>query len=105
MIFTILGFIAIAVMNGSAIPQIIKIIKTKKVRDLHAGRDLMLLTGCTIYLIYAIHRVDPVVIASNVWGILSFITIIYLEIKYGYTRGKTLVQNLKRIFSFGRQEV
>lgn len=105
MINTILGFIAIAIMNGSAIPQIIKIIKTKKVRDLHAGRDLMLLTGCIIYLYYAITRQDPVVITSNAWGITMFIILISLEIKYGYKRGDSLNKNLKRIFSFGRQEV
>lgn len=82
MIFTLCGWLAIAIMNGSAIPQIIKVIKTHKVKDLHIGRDIMLLTGCSLYLIYAIHRQDPVVIASNCWGITMFCILIGLQIKH-----------------------
>jgi len=81
-LFTVLGFIAIIIMNGSAIPQIIKVIKTRKVKDLHIGRDIMLLAGCSLYLIYAIHRQDPVVIVSNCWGITMFVILIVLQIKH-----------------------
>ena len=82
MIYTILGFTAIAIMNGSAIPQILKIANTHKVGHLHMGRDLMLLTGCILYLIYAIHRNDPVVIVSNLWGISMFLILIWQQCKY-----------------------
>jgi len=81
-LFTVLGFIAIIIMNGSAIPQIIKVVKTRKVQDLHIGRDIMLLAGCSLYLIYAIHRQDPVVIASNCWGISMFIILIFLQLRH-----------------------
>lgn len=82
MIFTICGFVAICVMNGSAIPQIIKIVKTHKVKDLHIWRDIMLLMGCSLYLIYAIHKRDIVVITSNVWGVSMFLILIGLQIKH-----------------------
>lgn len=85
-LFIFFGFFGIILMNGSAIPQIIKMIKTKSVNDLTLWREVSLLIGCLSYLIYAIHRADPVVITSNIWGTISFMVIIYLIIKHAKRR-------------------
>ena len=69
-------------MNISALPQLIKIIKTKKVKDLTIKRELLLLFGCLLYLSYGIHKVDPVIITSNIWGCSMFVSLIYLICKY-----------------------
>lgn len=79
---TLIGFIGMFLMNISAIPQLIKIIKTHKVRDLTIKRELFLLAGCSMYLTYGIYRRDPVIITSNLWGISMFISLIYLITKY-----------------------
>lgn len=80
--FLILGMTAMFLMNASALPQLFKIIKTHKVRDLTLKRELMLLMGCTLYLIYGIHRKDPVIITSNIWAMATFLTLIYLIRKH-----------------------
>lgn len=69
-------------MNISALPQLIKIIKTKKVKDLTIKRELLLLFGCTLYLIYGLWRRDPVVITSNLWGCSMFISLTVLISRY-----------------------
>ena len=82
-LFHIVGFVAMSLMNASAIPQIRKIAKTKKVGDLTIKRELLLLCGCTLYLIYGIYRKDPVIITSNIWAMSMFLSLIYLIKKYG----------------------
>jgi len=73
----IVGGLAIILMNGSAIPQLVKTIKTKKSRDLTLGREIMLLCGCLLYLAYGIFRKDPIIIISNTWAGTMFILLIY----------------------------
>jgi len=82
MIFTIIGFVALSIMNGSAIPQLIKTFKTKEVKDLNILREIMLLIGCGLYLVYGIYRKDPVIITSNSIASIMFITLISLQLKY-----------------------
>ena len=82
MIFTLFGFLAMILMNGSALPQLYKSWKTKKVKDLTIFRETMLLAGCSFYLIYGIYRKDPVIICSNIWAMTMFILLIYLQLKY-----------------------
>lgn len=79
---TLIGFLGMLTMNISAIPQLLKIIKTHKVRDLNIKRELLLLIGCSMYLAYGIYRKDPVIITSNLWGASMFISLIYLITKY-----------------------
>jgi len=73
-------------MNFSALPQLFKIIKTKKVGDMTIFRELLLLIGCLLYLTYGIYRKDPVIITSNIWACSMFITLIYLIKKYAHKR-------------------
>ena len=77
-----LGFLAIFLMNISAIPQLIKIIRTHNVRDLTIGRELLLLIGCLFYLVYGIWRGDIVIIASNTFATIMFSSLILLIRKY-----------------------
>jgi len=79
--FYLLGFLGIILMNASALPQIYKIWKTRKVKDLTLYREVLLLIGCSCYLAYGIWRKDPVIIASNIWAIGMFLTLIFLIIK------------------------
>ena len=78
----LIGFVGMALMNVSAIPQIRKVSKTHKVKDLTIKRELLLLSGCTLYLIYGILRKDPVIIVSNLWAMSMFFSLIYLILKY-----------------------
>lgn len=69
-------------MNASALPQVYKIWKTHNVKSLTIWRELLLLIGCSCYLIYGIWRKDPVIIVSNIWATTMFLTLIYLILKY-----------------------
>ena len=81
-IFLVIGFVAMFLMNSSAIPQLRKMIKTKSVGDMTIHREIMLLIGCSLYLSYGIYRKDPVIIVSNIWAMSMFIGLIYLIKKY-----------------------
>ena len=76
------GWFGMILMNGSAIPQLIKIIQTHSVHDLTLFRELFLLVGCASYLIYGFHRKDKVIIVSNLWACSMFLTLIALIIIY-----------------------
>lgn len=78
----LLGFIGIILMNASAIPQLIKTYKTKKVRDMTIWRESMLLSGVIFYLTYGIMRKDIVIITSNIWASIMFISLVIMILKY-----------------------
>jgi len=80
--YTWIGFLAIAILNGSALPQIWKIWKRKKVEDMSIWREIMLMVGCTLYITYGVFRKDPVIITSNLWGAMMYIIIIGLQAKF-----------------------
>lgn len=78
----LVGFIGMILMNLSAIPQLLKLIRTHKSCDLTIKRELLLLCGSSLYLVYGIWRKDPVIIVSNIWATTMFLSLIYLISKY-----------------------
>ena len=74
----IIGFIAAFCTTVSFIPQIIKLIKTKQVRDISLFMYIVLLIGILLWLIYGIFIKDnPVIIANVLGSIFCFIILIY----------------------------
>lgn len=78
----IIGFLAAALTTGAAIPQVVKILKTKSTRDISLWYYLMLTTGIVMWLIYGIFLNNGPLIAANVVGLALNATVLGYKFKY-----------------------
>lgn len=82
-VFTeIIGYIAAVVGTGLMLPQLIKMIQTKKVADISTGMLFMYFLNCLLWLSYGILiNAWPVIICNFIALIISIIQIV-LKHKY-----------------------
>jgi len=78
----IIGILAAILTTLAGLPQLIKLIKTKKSDDLSLTMVLMFVIGILLWLIYGICIVDLPLIIANSFAILIQSTILYFKIKY-----------------------
>lgn len=64
------------------IPQVIKAIKTKKLKDISLLSFIMMASTASFWILHGIHRSDMVVVSANTLVLISILTIIILKIKY-----------------------
>jgi MtN3 and saliva related transmembrane protein len=81
-VINILGFVAAILTTCGFIPQLIKIIKTKSVKDISFEMFAMFLAGVTCWLIYGVLIKSPPVIVANFASMLMNITILVYKLKY-----------------------
>ena len=78
----ILGFIAASLTTVATLPQVLKVIKTKKTTDLSLLMYITMTTGVLFWFIYGLYIVDyPLIIANFITFMLS-VTILIFKIKY-----------------------
>jgi len=79
----IIGLAAGALTTVAFLPQVIKIFKTKKAKDLSLITFSTFSVGIFLWLVYGLLIQDPpVIVANTVTFILAFL-IVVLRIKYG----------------------
>jgi MtN3 and saliva related transmembrane protein len=78
----LLGLVAGILTSSSLIPQLVKILKDKKVEDLSTGMFVTLMLGVALWIFYGIKRDDFPIIATNGFSLLLNITILILRFKY-----------------------
>lgn len=79
---TLIGLIAAFCSTISFVPQAMKTIKTKEVRDLSLGMYILFSMGSSFWVLYAILTKDlPVFLANSIVFIFVF-TVLILIIKY-----------------------
>ncbi len=70
-----LGFLAMCFVQGCHVPQLIELWRLYRARIPISGVSpafyWLLGIGLFLYLVYAIHRADPVYIVSNVVGLIQ----------------------------------
>ena len=75
----ILGFIAGICVTISVIPQIIKVIKTKRVKDISLLTFSLLTFGIALWVIYGVLKKDiPIIIANGISLCLNLIMIYFI---------------------------
>lgn len=79
---SIIGIIAGLLTSSSSIPQIVKIIKEKKVADLSMSMFITLSFGVLLWTVYGILRDDMPIIVTNGFSFCLNITILILRFKY-----------------------
>ena len=76
MIFEIIGLIGMIIICIAGLPQLMKTIKTKSVKDLSLSFFIMILVGAILLLIYSFYIDDLIYIVGNFLTILITILII-----------------------------
>lgn len=77
MLWSIMGTIAAICTTVGFIPQIIRGIKTRELRDVSPVMLTLLLVGCSLWLIYGVHLKNPIIALANGFT-LSFVIVIFL---------------------------
>jgi MtN3 and saliva related transmembrane protein len=78
----IVGIAAGICTSLSLLPQLVKMIKTKKAEDISLFYLLILLTGLSLWIWYGVMRDDPPIIFTNAFSFLLNVILIILGIKF-----------------------
>lgn len=78
----IVGIVAGVFTAVSLLPQLIKILKEKKVEDLSTGMFVTLVIGLSLWVIYGIMRKDWPIIVTNGFSVIINLIILALNKKY-----------------------
>ena len=81
----IIGMIAGACTTVAFVPQIIKILRTKHVRDISLMMYTVLTTGILLWLIYGIFLEEIPIILANAVAFILCLSVIIMKLAY---RGK-----------------
>lgn len=78
----VIGIIAGTLTSVSLLPQLIKILREKKVEDVSIWMFIMLLLGVGTWIGYGIMKKDWPIIITNSFSFVVNSLIVYLRIKY-----------------------
>jgi MtN3 and saliva related transmembrane protein len=81
-IWTVIGSAAAVLTMSAFIPQIIKVLKTKSIKDVSLVTLLQLAVGVLLWIAYGIHIKDIIVIIANSITLLSLIILLVLYFCY-----------------------
>jgi MtN3 and saliva related transmembrane protein len=76
-----LGAVAATLTSFGFVPQIVKMWRTKSVRDVSPMMIAQFIAGVALWTVYGVHLKDPVIIAANVVSLstLAITLVIYFR--------------------------
>ena len=78
----VLGIVAGVFTSASLLPQVIKILKEKKVEDLSVTMFVSLMIGVLLWIVYGVFKKDFPIIVTNSFSVLLNLFILILRAKY-----------------------
>lgn len=78
----ILGFVAAFLTTVGTLPQVIKVVKTKKTKDLSFLMYGIMTVGIFLWLVYGVFMKDTPLMIANGISFISFLIILLYKIKY-----------------------
>ena len=81
--FILIGIIGGVLLNIGCIPQVIKLFKTQRAKDLSLSSHLVYFCGIALLTIYSIHMQDALFTVLNIIGLLGLVVIIAGILLYG----------------------
>lgn len=78
-----LGLVAGAFVVFASLPQIIKILKTKRTKDISLPMYITLNTGSFLWMIYGILSQQTAIIITNLILLIFNMSILFLKLKHG----------------------
>ncbi|MFA5287636.1 MAG: lipid-A-disaccharide synthase N-terminal domain-containing protein [Candidatus Omnitrophota bacterium] len=82
MIWTIIGSMAATLTMLSFVPQIVKSLKTKSVKDVSFFTLVQFSLGVILWMVYGIYRKDPIIIYANLVSLVTLVILIAMYFKY-----------------------
>ena len=82
LLITSIGLLGASLTTFSSLPQVIKIIKTKRTKDISLITYLMLTIGVLSWLLYGVFITDIPLILANLVSIIFILIILIFKIKY-----------------------
>jgi len=79
---TVIGIIASVFTGISMVPQLLKIVKEKKAKDVSVLMLVILLMGIGGWIYYGFLQKDLIIIISNSFSLLINSVLIFLTVKY-----------------------
>ena len=89
MLWSILGTIAAICTTVGFIPQIVRGIKTKELKDVSPMMLTLLLIGGSLWLAYGIHLKNPIIALANGFTLSFVIALLLLRILFKRNPAKT----------------
>jgi MtN3 and saliva related transmembrane protein len=77
-----IGIAAGVLTAGSMLPQLLKVIKEKKVEDLSVLMIITLLAGLMLWVVYGFMRKDAPIIYTNLFSVAVNMALIFFRFKY-----------------------
>ncbi len=81
-IIQVTGIMAGSITALSTLPQLIKIIKEKKVEDISIWMLIMLITGLSFWTLYGFLKHDIPILVTNLFSLLVNFILVGFRIKY-----------------------
>jgi MtN3 and saliva related transmembrane protein len=72
------GAVAAALTSFGFVPQILKMWRTKSVRDVSPIMIVQFIAGVLLWTVYGVHLRDPVVMAANLVSLATLIAVLLL---------------------------
>ena len=79
---TVFGVIAGILTGVSLLPQLIKILREKKVENVSVWMLLILVVGLGLWVAYGILKKDPIIMITNSFSFLVNVIILILRFRY-----------------------
>ncbi len=79
---TIIGLAAGSLTTLALLPQVIKVIKEKKTRDISLGMYIMYLLGISLWFTYGILLNNIPIILTNIVSMILSVIIFYYKLRY-----------------------
>ena len=92
-IYDIIGYIATFLTVITGIPQLFKIIKTKKSNDISLHTFIILFIAQMLWIIYGFYKIDVQIIITNVLSGFITLYIIYISCYYNNTLHNNTLHN------------
>jgi MtN3 and saliva related transmembrane protein len=80
---TTIGFVAGILTSIASIPQVIKTLKSRHVRDISVWQPLLLAFGVGLWMVYGILISDLPLILANITPLICNIVLTGMKIRYG----------------------
>lgn len=88
LIWRIIGVTAALLTTFSFVPQILKVRKTKSVKDVSFVMLCQFALGVTLWFVYGIYLKDAIIIFANIVTLLSIIILLCFYFKYRQLGGE-----------------
>jgi MtN3 and saliva related transmembrane protein len=82
----LIGVAAAILTMFSFVPQIIKVLRTRSVKDVSIITVFQLSCGSSLWIAYGVHLKDSIIIAANVITLVTLMVVVYLYFNFGKVR-------------------